>query len=66
MTPEITRYRYTNAGCPMCGSNLCLEDDAGEEIVRIPNIGSLHKLITTEIVDFRRYVDRAGIAVSAY
>ena len=51
MTPEITRYRYTECGLPDVWIEcLCLEDDAGEEIVRIPNIGILHKLISTEIV----------------
>lgn len=51
MTPQIQRYHYTECGLlNVWVEGLCMEDDAGEQIIKIPNIGSLHKLISKGIV----------------
>ncbi len=51
MTPEIVRHHYTECGLPNVWiQGLRMEDDAGEKVIRIPNIGSLHKLISKTIV----------------
>lgn len=55
MTSEIVqRYHYTECGLPdVWIEGLRVKDDAGEEVIMIPNIGSLHKLISTEVVTSR-------------
>ena len=51
MIPQTTRHCYTECGLPdVWVEGLRMEDNAGEEIIRIPNIGSLHKLISREVV----------------
>ncbi len=51
MLPEITRYHYAECGLPNVWiEGLCVRVDAGGRIIRIPNTGSLHKLISTGIV----------------
>ena len=51
MTSEITRYQYTECGLSNVWiQGLRTEDDVGEEIIKILNIGSLHKLISQGVV----------------
>ena len=55
MTPEITPYHYTECGLPDVRiEGLRMEkDDAGKKVVSIPNVASLHRLISREIVTSR-------------
>ena len=51
MSQTTVRHQYTECGLPnVWVEGLRIEDDAGEETIRIPNIRSLHKLISKGIV----------------
>ena len=51
MNSELECYHYTECGLPdVWIFGLRMQDDAGEEVIRIPKIGSLHRLIAKAIV----------------
>lgn len=51
MSEATKRYHYTECGLPEVWiDGWQVEDDAGEETIRIPNVRSLHRLISKGIV----------------
>lgn len=51
MSQATQRYHYTECGLPdVWIDGWHVEDDAGEETIRIPNVRSLHRLISEGIV----------------
>ena len=51
MSQRTIRHQYTECGLPNVWiEGLHIENDAGEETIRIPNIRTLHNLISKEIV----------------
>ena len=51
MAIKAETYHYTESGLPNVWiEGLCIQDDAGEETILIPNINDLHKLIAYQIV----------------
>jgi len=55
MSRTPPRHHYTECGLPHVWIHgLCMEDDAGEEVIILPHVRDLHWLIANELVSLKR------------